>query len=272
MTTKYAPRQAGAGGRIVPVGDIDMYYEEYGAGEPLVLLHGFGGCVQNWYPFIAELSQRHRLIVVDLRGHGRSTNPGNGFTHRQAADDVFLLLRQLGVDSFAAMGMSSGGMVLLHMATSQPGRIEAMVLISATTHFPEQARAIMRRASFDTMPREVREMYRECAKRGDAQVRQLLAQFNALHDNRDDVNFTARQLATITARTLIVHGDRDNFFPVEIPVAMYRAIPDAQLWIVPGGDHVPVHDPAVPFTATVKRFLDGPARNPGGAQDTSPSI
>jgi pimeloyl-ACP methyl ester carboxylesterase len=236
-----------------------MYYEEYGVGEPLVLLHGFGGCAQNWHPFVDELSERHRLLVVELRGHGHSTNPDNKFTHREAASDVFLLLDKLGVERFSAMGMSSGGMTLLHMATSQPRRIDAMVLISATTHFPEQARAIMRRASLATMPRQVQEMYRQCAKRGDEQIRQLVAQFNAFHENYDDMDFTAENLATITARTLVVHGDRDNFFPVDIPVSIYRSIPDAALWIVPGGDHVPVFDPAVPFTATALRFLDGPA-------------
>ena len=170
-----------------------MYYEEYGVGKPLVLLHGFGGCAQNWHPFTAKLSERHRLIVVDLRGHGHSTNPENKFTHREAASDVFLLLEKLGVGRFSAMGMSSGGMTLLHMATSQPKRIDSMVLISATSHFPDQARAIMRRASFGTMPQQVQEMYRECAKRGDEQIRQLIAQFNALHENYDDMNFTAQR-------------------------------------------------------------------------------
>jgi pimeloyl-ACP methyl ester carboxylesterase len=257
MATKYAPRQASTRGHVVHINDIEMYYEEYGTGKPLVLLHGFGGCAQNWHPFTAELSERHRLIVVDLRGHGYSTNPGSTFTHRQAASDVFLLLEKLGIDYFSAMGMSSGGMTLLHMATSQPGRIDAMVLISATTHFPDQARAIMRRASFGTMPEPVREMYRECAKRGDEQIQQLIAQFNAFHENYDDMSFTAKSLSTVTARTLLVHGDRDNFFPVEIPVSIYRAMPDAALWIVPGGDHVPVYDPMLPFTSTVLRFLDG---------------
>jgi pimeloyl-ACP methyl ester carboxylesterase len=154
------------------------------------------------------------------------------------------------------MGMSTGGMALLHMATSQPGRIDAMVLISATSYFPEQARSIMRRASFDTIPREVREMYQECAKRGDEQIRQLITQFNALHANDDDMNFTAEILSGISARTLVVHGDRDNFFPVEIAVQLYRAIPEAALWIVPGGDHVPIFDPMVPFAETALKFLD----------------
>jgi pimeloyl-ACP methyl ester carboxylesterase len=257
MTT-YAPKQATRRGHTVQINDIEMYYEEYGVGKPLVLLHGFGGCVQNWHPFVGELSERHRLIVVDLRGHGHSTNPKNEFTHREAASDVFLLLEKLGIDHFSAMGISSGGMTLLHMATSQPERIDAMVLISTTSHFPDQARAIMRGVSFRTMPRPVQEMYRECAKRGDEQIHQLISQFNAFHDNHDDMAFTAQSLSTISARTLVVHGDRDRFFPVEIPVSIYRAIPDASLWIVPGGDHAPIYDSAVPFTSTALRFLAGP--------------
>lgn len=246
----------------VEVSNLTMYYEEYGAGQPLILLHGFGGCTQNWAPFTESLSAHYRLIVIDLRGHGHSTNPDNKFTHREAANDVFLLLEKIGIDRFSAMGMSSGGMTLLHMATSQPARIDSMVLISATSHFPDQARAIMRRASFSTMPPQVRDMYRECAKRGDEQIDQLITQFNALHDNYDDMNFTAQSLSTITARTLIVHGDRDNFFPVEIPVNIYSAIPVAGLWIIPGGDHVPIYDPAVPFTSIALQFLDKQNNNP----------
>ena len=257
MTPTYAPTQTTTRGHTVPIDDIEMYYEEYGAGAPLVLLHGFGGCAKNWHPFTAELSERRRLIVVDLRGHGHSTDPGSAFTHRRAACDVFLLLDTLGVGRFSAMGMSSGGMTLLHMATSQPERIDSMVLISATSHFPDEARAIMRRASLATMPRPVQAMYRECAQRGDEQIRQLIAQFNALHDDHDDMSFTAQSLSAVAARTLVVHGDRDRFFPVDVPVGIYRSIPDAALWIVPGGDHVPIYDPTVPFASTALRFLDG---------------
>lgn len=257
MTTKYAPQKRTAFGNTYTINNIEMYCEEYGCGKPLVLLHGFGGCVQNWHPFTSELAEHYRLIVVDLRGHGRSTNPENKFTHREAARDVFLLLDKLGVDHFSAMGISSGGMTLLHMATRQPKRLDAMVLISATTHFPDQARVIMRRASLDTMPEQVREMYRECAKRGDEQVNQLIAQFNALGANKDDMNFTEKDMSIITARTLVVHADRDRFFPVEIAVNMYRSIPNAALWIIPGGEHAPIYDSNVPFSSTAMRFLDG---------------
>lgn len=244
-------------GHIVPVNGIDMYYEEQGSGEPLVLLHGFGGCGKNWMPFMGKLSERYRLIVVDMRGHGRSTNPENEFTHRQSAKDVLSLLDAIGIDRFSALGASSGGMTLLHMATLQPARIESMVLISATSHFPDQARSILKETSTENMPPEVQEMYRECASRGDVQIHQLATQFNGFHKSYDDMDFTGENLSRIPVRTLIVHGDRDPFFPVEIPVSIFRAMPNASLWIVPGGDHVPIYDPAVPFTATALQFLNG---------------
>lgn len=248
---------AGRRTHTVPVNGIEMYCEEHGSGAPLVLLHGFGGSGKNWLPFIAALSERHRLIVVDLRGHGHSTNPQDCFTHRQAADDVLRLMDRLGVDRFSAMGISTGAMALLHMATREPGRIASMVLVSATTRFTDQARTIFRQASFDRMPAFVQQMYRACASRGEAQIRQLVAQFKAFEHSDDDMDFGAAELSAIRARTLVVHGDRDGFFPVEIAVDLYHALRDAALWVVPGGDHVPIDDPDVPFTATALRFLDG---------------
>jgi len=252
-----ASGQEAASGHTVQVNGIEMYYEEQGAGKPLVLLHGFFGCAQDWQPFAAELAEHYRLIIVDLRGHGHSRNPKNDFTHRQSASDVFSLLDALEIDRFSAMGISSGGMTLLHMATGQPKRVESMVLIGATSFFPEPARSMMRGEPGEPLPDD-RE--RECAPRGDTQIRQLYAQFKGFHNSYDDMNFTGPYLSTISARTLIVHGDRDEFFPVEIPVDIYRSIPNSSLWIIPGGDHVPIYDPAVPFTATALRFLDGPGR------------
>ncbi len=108
MKMKYAPRQVSSCGHTVRLNDMEMYYEEYGEGNPLVLLRGFGGCAQNWHPFTARLTESDRLIVVDMRGHGYSTNPSNRFTYREAASNVFLVLDKLGIDRFSAIGMSSG--------------------------------------------------------------------------------------------------------------------------------------------------------------------
>lgn len=234
---------------------IQMAYRISGEGDPLLLLHGFSASGNVWDAFVPELAKAYRVIVPDLRGHGRSTNPSNVFTHRQSARDVFALLDQLGIGKCKAMGISSGGMTLLHMATQQPDRIEAMVLIGATSYFPEQARAIMRRTTVQALTPAEYERLRRVHQHGDDQIRALRQQFNGFKDSYDDMNFTAPYLSTIKARTLIIHGDRDEFFPVSIPVEMYRAIPNAALWIIPNGGHVPIHDPNVPFVASVERFL-----------------
>jgi pimeloyl-ACP methyl ester carboxylesterase len=217
---------------------IDLHYKLIGDGPPLLLLHYFGGCGEAWQPQFAALGRRYRLIVPDLPGHGRSTGRAGEFLHREAARDVLALLDHLGVDRVAAMGMSSGGMTLLHMATAQPHRLDAMVLVGATTHFPEQSRRLMRRVPAELTADE-RADWGRCSSRGPAQTDELMRQFHEMQGSYDDMTFTEPSLARISARTLIVHGDRDEYFPVEIAVSMYRSIPRAALWIVPNGGHLP---------------------------------
>src|SRR5579859_3137078 len=130
-------------GETVPINGMQMYYVAYGGGEPLVLLHGFTGSSADWEVFLPGLAQEYRLIMPDLRGHGRSNNPLTTFTFRQAALDVFALLDHLGIERFKAIGMSGGGNTLLHMATQQPEWVAAMALVSAVSYYPDQARTIM---------------------------------------------------------------------------------------------------------------------------------
>jgi pimeloyl-ACP methyl ester carboxylesterase len=242
-------------GRMIAVPGAAMHVREQGSGDPLLLLHGFGGCARDWDPFVARLAERHRVVLVDLRGHGRSTNPGRTFTMRQSAGDVLAVLDSLGLPRVRAMGISAGAMTLLHVATRHPDRVEALVLVGGTTALGDQARAIVGAATRDALPSEVLAEFGACATRGDAQVDELLAQFRALADMRDDPNFSPADLARITAPTLVVHGDRDMFFPVEIAVGMYRHIPTAELWIVPNGDHVPIYGQTTPFADVALRFL-----------------
>lgn len=245
-------------GHTVSINDFEIYYEIYGEGTPLVLLHGFTGSGVAWESYIKDLSEHYRLIIPDLRGHGASTNPANQFTHQQSALDIFALLDKLQIEQFKAMGISTGGMTLIHMATQQPDRVEAMVLIGATIYFPEQARVIMRQRFPDSTSEDRWNVLRERHKHGDEQIRALLTQFHNFKDSYDDMNFTSPYLSIIKARTLIVHGDRDHFFPVSIPVEMYRSIPKSYLWIIPNGGHVPIRgENRKPFIHTALDFLNG---------------
>ena len=131
--------------------------------------------------------------VPDLRGHGRSTNPTNQFTNRQSGLDIFGLLDALGIKHFKAMGISTGGMTLIHMATQKPSRVQAMVLIGATIYFPEQARGIMRKATVESLSPKVYEQRRQYHRHGDEQIKALQLQFHQFkdsYDDYDDMNFT----------------------------------------------------------------------------------
>lgn len=245
-------------GHTVRLNGMEMYYETCGEGEPLVLLHGFTGTGRSWAPFIDSLGAHYRLIIPDMRGHGGSTNPAGVFTHRQSALDIYALLDSLGINKFSGIGSSSGGMTLLHMATQKPGRAEALILIGATIYFPEQARVIMRGRDPDSIPTERIESMRKAHTHGDSQIRTLLQNFYDFRISYEDMNFTGPLLSTIQARTLIVHGDRDEYFPVEIPLRMYESIPRSYLWIVPNGGHGPVGGDMRPvFTRTALDFLGG---------------
>lgn len=252
-----AQSSAAPPGKIVPVNGIQLHYEERGRGEPLLLLHGFGMCGPgDWGQIADELAKSHRVILPDLRGHGWSTNPSGKFTMRQSAEDIRALLDHLGIRRARAMGISAGGMTLLHLATKYPDRVDAMVVIGATTYFPEQTRRVLRNIGAAPPSKEDLAMLRQCASRGEVQMRKLMGQFIGFKDSHEDMNLTPPYLATIKARTLIVHGDRDEFFPVAFPVEMYTAIPGSQLWIVPNGDHVPIYGERTPeFLRITRQFL-----------------
>ncbi len=247
-----------AEGTIEPINGMDMYYEVRGEGDPLVLLHGFTGSGADWRLIFKAPPKRFRLIVPDLRGHGRSSNPSKAFTLRQCALDVSALLDRLGIDRFKAIGLSGGAIALLHVATRQPSRIEAMVLVSGAHYFPEQARAIMGRMTVESRSELEWQIMRQRHKLGDDQIRALWMQGNAMKDDYDDVNFTPPLLSTITARTLIVEGDRDPFYPLSVTMELYSSIPASYLWIVPNAGHVPIFGHmADRFAARVMPFLRG---------------
>jgi pimeloyl-ACP methyl ester carboxylesterase len=242
----------------VHLNDIEMYYEIEGAGDPLLLLHGGGGCQENWtYAGRDQFAREYTLIKPDARGHGRSTNALKTITHKQCALDMLALLNHLGIEKCRAIGLSMGGNILLHMATLEPSRIEAMVVVAATMYFPEQARAIMRQVpEVENQPPQEWEAMRKRHKLGDDQIVALWKWMRGMKDSYDDMNFTPPSLSRITASTLIVYGDRDPLYPVEMAVEMYRAIPRSALWVVPNGGHGPVFLEAAPqFAQAALGFL-----------------
>ena len=248
---------AHSAGRALHVNGVDIYFEVHGTGDPLVLLSGFSGSSQDWKPSLAGWGPDFQIILPDLRGHGRSSILSAPFRHEDAALDLLALFDDLGIRTFKGVGISAGGNTLLYLATKQPERVKAMVTVSATPYFPMQARTIMRQYG-ENLPEAEWQRLRRSHPGGDPQIKALLANTVAFADSYDDLNFTPPLLSTIQARTLIIQGDRDPFYPVEISFEMAKAIPNSALWIIPNAGHGPVIGERWPeFIKTTAAFLRG---------------
>jgi len=245
--------------------DYRMHYEISGdpEGEPLLWLHGWSGTGQDWKYIFKEAPAGFRVIEPDLRGHGSSSGFHGVMSFRQLALDIFALLDHLGIPRLKAMGLSGGGIVLLHMATLDSGRIDSMILISASPYFPEEVRVVQRRFSLTTLSESELKSMRERCGSGPEQLDWVIEQAHNMAATYDDVNFTPPLLGTITARTLIVAGDRDPLSPARLAFEMRSAIPRSALWVVPNAGHGPVFGPsAARFAETAAAFLRGDWPNP----------
>lgn len=209
-----------------------LHHDDRGSGPALLLLHGFGGSRADWRRlFDLDELAGFRLIAPDLPGHGETGGRCPPLIHRASAAAVLALLDQLGIDECAAIGCSMGGNTLLHVATQDRRRLRAMVIAGATPYFPAQARAAMRQVP--------------------------AAAFMA--DEHGDVDFTPPLLATIETPTLIVNGDRDPLYPVELSLELHRAIPRSALWILPAAGHAPIWGEHAPsFAARALAFVTSP--------------
>lgn len=206
------------------------------------MLHGFTVTGKAWNPLIEDLSKKYRLIVPDLRGHGYSTNPSQIYNHKLSAVDMYGLMDRLNINNFNAIGQSGGAMALIHMATMDTTRISKLILVGGTPYLTEESRKIQRISTYEYVSENEpgwMDMMMQLHPGGEQQIRILLNQFRKMANTYDELNFTPPYLNIINCPTLIIHGDRDPQFPIDIPILMYKSIPDSYLWIVPNDGHTP---------------------------------
>jgi len=254
----FAQEAVSGRGHFADLNRTRIYYEDYGSGEPLLLLHNFGSTASQWKTYIDDWAPRYRVIAWDMRGHGRSTNESSSdvFLHAEAARDLLALMDSLGIRRARAIGGSSGGMTLLYAATMAPERFEALVLVGAQIYYSEAVRKWMvTNGHWEKNPDAMKHL---AERHGEARGLQVARQFWRFRTLYDDPAFTPDKLATVSARTLIVHGDND-FVPITQALEMHQSIPSARLWIVPNGGHLPytAQENHVDFVRRVTEFLEG---------------
>ncbi len=225
-------------GEQIALTNVNLYYEKYGEGEPLICLHNFSANGRSRYtPLLPILTKHFTCYLVDLRAHGRSDNPTGIWTHEESAKDIIEFCEKLRIDSAYFLGTSSGGMTLLKVARMKSELVRAMVIDSATIRVPEASRAFYKRP--DLLKPSILKFYEDANEiYGKEYGRYLAETFYNFRLPDADVNVNPTVLQDIVCPTLIIHGDRDLFFPVDIAIDMKHNIPNSLLSIFPNTGHI----------------------------------
>lgn len=258
IATTAPGQQAAEIAGTVTAGDIKMYCEVRGQGEPLLLIMGIGGCVLDWGWILPhELAKRYRIIMFDNRGTGRSDQPSGPYSIRQMADDAANLMDAIGLESAHVFGASMGGMIAQELALNHPRRVERLILGCTTAggkgrFMDPKAEAYMGPRTDMTLyqmlwwsapagfPPEFIDAHREIVERKiqsdliyPSQLgayRAQLAAFRA-HD-------ACSRLPYLRMPSLILAGDRDILIPPENSRMLERMIPGSRLEMIAGAGHI----------------------------------
>lgn len=248
------PRVAG----YAPVNGLEMYYEIYGSGPPLVLLHGGMTTGEDFSRLIPPLAQTRQLIAFERQGHGHTADINRPFSLEQWADDTAELLRHLEIDRADMLGFSTGGTTALAFALRHSQMVRKLVLISALHHregyYPGMMEALLQTTP-ESMPDVLHEMYTRVAPHPEHWPK-LIEKSVALAAAFE--GWQKREMRTIQVPTLVMVGDQD-FVRTEHAVDLYRLIPHANLAVLPVTTHAGVLFQRAEWTAEmVNAFLAEP--------------
>ncbi|MBK8980814.1 MAG: alpha/beta hydrolase [Ignavibacteria bacterium] len=217
------------------VNGLKMYYEIYGEGKPLVLIHGGGSTIQtNFEKIIPLLAKNRQVIAAELQAHGRTNDRDADLTFEQDADDIAALLKNLKIDKADFFGFSNGGTTVLQIVIRHPEIADKIILGSALAKrsgVPEWFWGMMEQAKLENMPEQLKTGYKKVA--ADTNGLQVMHE----RDVKRMFNFkdiSDGQIKSIQAATLIIIGDKDIITP-EHAVELHRQITNSELAIIPGG-------------------------------------
>lgn len=207
-----------------------LYYEIYGQGDPLLLLHGYTLSSKSWIEFVNDYSAKYKVILVDLQGHGKSGSFDSDLSIKSVASEVDELIQHLNFSSLSAIGFSFGGDVLFQLASSHPGLVKSFISIGAcgfwnAKDFPNWIDWL----SFKNIE-NLKYMYEH--QSDENQIKKILDQLPNYSTSLTDEG--ARK---IVSEILVVLGDKDDGIPLEYLARLRRNIPKCNIWILPNTGH-----------------------------------
>jgi pimeloyl-ACP methyl ester carboxylesterase len=221
-------------GRYVQVKDAKIYYEVYGKGLPIVLLHGglFGSTVE-FSDFIDQLKKNYQVIAISTRGHGKSELGTEPLTLEQRANDAIAVINAVTKDSVTVIGFSDGGYSAYKLGAMYPDRVKKMIVIGAG-----EIRPGLREFKFTAkQAMEMDKAYWQQQLKLMPEPNRVEDLFTQVANCYNNVTVSKDLLSTIKCPVLVMAGDGDGGNPVERVVSAGRYIPKHQICIIPNTGH-----------------------------------
>lgn len=239
-----------AAGKYADVNGIKMYYEIYGEGEPLVLIHGNGGSIASGREQVAFFSKHYKVIAVDSRGQGMSKDDDDSLTYDAMAADLNGLLDQLKIDSAFLIGQSDGAIVGLITAFRYPAKVKMLAAMAPN----------IRPDSSVLYPTVEEQSLKEFTKYEDslkAGFKNVANRVKLLRLMQYHPHISVAELASVKAPVMVMCGDRDVIQLSHI-IEIFRAIPRSNLCVLPGSTHFALRKNPEVFNETIYRFFSRP--------------
>lgn len=241
-----------AEGQRAEVNGIELYYEVYGEGEPVFLLHGGLANGTYWVNQIPVFAEQYQVIVVDSRGHGRTTFDDQPITYDLMSSDVLALADQLGIDKFAIVGWSDGGIIGLDIAINHPERLTQVVAYGANSDVSGLDPDIATSDTFNAYIEAASEDYAELSPAPE-RWEEFLANIGEMWATLPD--WSAEQLAAITTPFLILDGRHEEAILTSHAVYLFETIRNSALMLMPDTGHFAMFEQPDEFNAIVLSYL-----------------
>ncbi|WP_304234425.1 alpha/beta fold hydrolase [Jiulongibacter sediminis] len=237
-------------GKYVQAGDAKIYYEVYGTGQPIVILHGgILGSTIEMAPFIDSLRKDHQVIAISTRGHGKSEMGQFPITYDKKADDIAAVINAVTSQKVMVLGFSDGAYSAYKLAAKYPEKISKMIAIGAGEQIPG-----LRSINFDHKMLLSDKAYWK--QQNELMPERLEDFWNAMQEFYNGMTASKELFNAIQCPVLVLSGELDRNAPLMTVISAYQMIPNAQLSIIPNTGHVCFHENIEAVWAAVKPFVN----------------
>jgi len=223
-------------GKYLELDNTRIYYEEYGNGDPVFLLHGGMGSISNFKRLIPDLSKHFKLIAIDSPGHGRSESI-DSLSYNILAEYVVQIVDKLKLDKIHIIGYSDGAVVGMLAANMMPERIDKLVFgagaLKPSASTPAGLK-MLQNISPETLPEEFATSYKNISPNPDHWEDFV---YNSKEMWLQDIWIPLEILPKIKSKVLVLFGDRDQFIPLNHSIDIYNNLPNSELCVLPNMYH-----------------------------------